>query len=84
MTYKLRWTSQASNCLAKLQQDIAVRIHEKIVSIAENPFRYLEHYSGKNLYKFRIGDYRALVDVNIKRNIIFVRVIEKRSKIYKR
>lgn len=84
MIYTLKWTIKASNYLAKVQQDIAVRIHEKIVSIAENPFRYLEHFSGKELYKLRIGDYRALIDVDKKRNILFVRVIDKRSRVYKK
>ena len=83
MTYSLKWTNQASNYLAKLQQDIALKIYNKIISIKENPFRYLEHYSEKELYKFRIGDYRALIDVDIKRKILFVRIIDKRSRIYK-
>lgn len=84
MTYKLKWTNQASNYLAKLQKDIALRIHEKIVAIVDNPFRFLEHFSEKDLYKFRIGDYRALIDVDVIRKILFIRVIDKRSRVYKK
>ena len=45
---------------------------------------YLEHYEKANVYKLRIGDYRALIDVDKSRKILFVQVIDKRSRIYKR
>lgn len=49
----------------------------------ENPFHYLEHYEGE-YYKLRIGDYRALLDIDFKLKIIWVRIIDKRGRIYKR
>lgn len=64
--------------------DISKRIVKKIKSIRENPFRYLEHFEGKNYYKIRIGIYRALIDIDFKRKIIFVQVLDKRGRIYKR
>jgi len=41
----------------------------------------LEHYEGQG-YKLRIGDYRALIDVDNQRKILFVRVFDKRGRIY--
>ena len=32
--------------------------------LKENPFRFLEHYEGDDVYKLRIGDYRALIDID--------------------
>lgn len=45
------------------------------------PFRFLEHFEG-NGYKFRIGDYRALIDVDFEKKILKVRVFDKRERIY--
>ena len=50
----------------------------------ENPFHFLEHYEGDDYYKFRAGEYRALVDIDFENKILKVQVLENRSKIYKR
>ncbi|MEK6924670.1 MAG: hypothetical protein AABW71_00345 [Nanoarchaeota archaeon] len=47
-----------------------------------DPFRFLEHFEGED-YKLRIGDYRMLIDIDFKRKILFVRVFDKRGRIYK-
>ena len=60
------------------------RIRRKLKETAINPFYYLEHFEGKDYYKLRIGDYRALIDVDFKSKIIYVRVLDKRGRIYKR
>ena len=49
----------------------------------ENPFHYLEHYEGKDYYKFRIGDYRTLIDVDFENKVLKVQVLDKRGRIYK-
>ncbi len=49
----------------------------------EEPFRFLEHFEGEDHYKFRVGDYRALVDVDFKNKILIVRALDHRKKIYK-
>jgi len=51
--------------------------------LKEEPFRFLEHYEG-DCHKLRIGDYRALIDIDTSRKIIFVRVLDHRSRIYER
>lgn len=48
----------------------------------KDPFQYVEHFEG-DYYKFRIGDYRALVDINPQNQIVWVRVLDKRGRIYK-
>lgn len=83
MSYSVKLDKQAEDFLDKLQMDIAERIVNKLNEIKENPFRYFEHYEGDH-YKLRIGDYRALIDVDFDRKILFVRVIDKRGRIYKK
>ena len=46
-------------------------------------YRYIEHYEGE-YYKIRIGDYRALIDIDFQRKILFVRILDKRGRVYKR
>lgn len=57
MSYRLEWYKSASKYVENLPKDISARILKKFDIMKENPFRFLEHYEGKNLYKLRIGDY---------------------------
>ena len=84
MVYKIEFSSKAKHFIKKLQKDISDRLILKFKTIKENPFRHIEHYSEKGLYKIRIGDFRALVDIDINKEMIFVRVIDKRSRVYKK
>ncbi|MFX0206856.1 MAG: type II toxin-antitoxin system RelE/ParE family toxin [Candidatus Hodarchaeota archaeon] len=84
MAFKVKWHQNARKSLRKLHPEISKRIVKKVKEAAEYPFRYLEHYEGDSCFKFRIGDYRLLVDVDHKNNILIVRVLDKRGRIYKR
>ena len=83
MTYSVKLSKNAEKFLDKLPKNIALRILNKLEEIKDNPFRYLEYYEWEG-YKLRIGDYRALIDVDFDRKILFVRIIDKRGRIYKR
>lgn len=83
MNYKIELGPKAEKVIIKLSQDISLRIINRLKRLEENPFRYLEHYEGDG-YKFRIGDYRALIDADIENKILVVRVLDKRGRIYKR
>ncbi len=83
MTYSIEWDKKALKYLEKLPREIAKRILIKLDKIAEYPSRYLTHFEG-DYYKLRIGDYRILADIDNKEKIVFVRVFDKRSRIYKR
>jgi len=81
--YKIEFSSKAKKIIKKLPKQISLRILNKFEEVTQDPFHYLEHYEG-NGYKFRIGDYRALIDVDFENKILKVRVLDKRGKIYKR
>ena len=83
MNYSVKVDKKAQDFLDKLPQDIALRIVNKLEQIEENPFHFLEHYEGE-YYKLRIGDYRVLMDIDFQRKIIWVRIIDKRGRVYKR
>jgi mRNA interferase RelE/StbE len=84
MSFQIKFHPRVKKFLRKLQEDISKRIIKKINEIDENPFNYLEHFEGKNYYKLRIGNYRALIDIDFERKILFVQLLDKRGRIYKR
>lgn len=82
--YSIKWHPNVIEYLEKLPKDISLRITKKVEQIKENPFHYLEHYEGDKVYKLRIGDYRALIDVDLANRILYIQVIDLRGRIYKR
>lgn len=81
MSYKIEFSKQATRFIRKLPDDIIERIKKKFREVSKDPFRYLEHYEGYDCYKLRIGDFRALIDID--KDKLFVRVFDKRGRIYK-
>ncbi len=82
MSYSIDWDDKVLDYLKKLPKDISERIINKVNSIKDNPFHFLEHYEGE-YYKLRIGDYRALIDINFEGKILTVQILDKRGRIYK-
>ena len=82
MSFLVNVSPNAQNILDKLPKEISLRIINKLELIKENPVRYLQHFEG-DYYNLRIGDYRVLMDIDFKRRVIFVRVIDKRGRVYK-
>ena len=84
MSYTAVFNPNIERFLNKLSKKDTLRIIKRFKQIKDNPFRFLEHFEGDGSYKLRIGDFRALIDVDFKKKILFVRVLDKRSRIYKR
>lgn len=83
MSYEIEIAPKAKKVFDKLPEKIALRLVQKLRQLKESPFRYLKHFEGGG-YKFRVGDYRALIDVDFARKVLVVRVLDKRGRIYKR
>ena len=83
MIYEIKLKPKVEKFLDKLPQDVALRIIKKLKQLKENPFRYLEHYEGEG-YKFRIGDYRVIFDVDNKANITILIIlrVKHRKEVY--
>ncbi len=84
MNLSLQWDPQARKILERLERQIADRIIEKIDLAIEDPFHYLEHFEGASLYKLRVGDYRALIEIDFRQKLMIIRCLDHRKKVYKR
>ena len=84
MDFQIKFSKSATKFIKRLPPNIIERIKSKFDEISKNPFRYLEHYEVQDYAKIRIGNFRALVDVDKSNKILWVRVFDKRGRIYKR
>ncbi len=80
--YSIQIEENAKKFLKKLNRKDSEVILNKIYSIRENPFRFLKRLQGEKLWRLRISDYRAIIDVIIFANKIIVLRINHRKKIY--
>ncbi len=80
--YNLTFDKKALEQLNKLEKDIKERIWNKLQACKENPFHFFEHLEEINGCKLRIGDYRAIVDVDNTNKIIKVLKVGHRKNIY--
>jgi mRNA interferase RelE/StbE len=84
MSYDVQWNEAAIKQLEKLEEEVAERIVKKVDSITDWPFHFLSHYEGEDVYKLRIGDYRALIDADRSEEVLRVQFIGHRRNVYKR
>ncbi len=81
--WRVLLSSNVQDFLRKQDKFIEDRLRKGLEKLkCENPFHFLEHYEGKDYYKFRIGDYRALIDIDFQNKILKVQVLDKRGRIY--
>ena len=80
--YNLIFDKKALHDLNKLEKEIKERIWEKLQQCKENPFRFLEHLAEISGFKLRIGDYRAIVDIDKANQTIKILKVGHRKNIY--
>jgi mRNA-degrading endonuclease RelE of RelBE toxin-antitoxin system len=80
--YSIQIEKNAEIFLKKLEKKDAELILNKLYSIRDNPFRFLKRLQGEKLWRLRIADYRAILEVIISANKIIVVRIGKRENIY--
>lgn len=83
ISYRIEFSTQAKKFLRRLDKIQSLRILNKFEELRSDPFRYIEHYEGDG-YKLRIGDIRCLIDIQFDSQILLIRIIDKRGRIYKR
>lgn len=77
------WISEkAKKQLRKLPENIREIILNKIYSVRHEPFRHLKKLQGSKLWRLRIMDYRAVIDVLVSEKKIFVLTVDKRERVY--
>lgn len=84
MTFTVLLHPRVERFIDKLEKIIAERISNKLRLLEENPFHILRHHQGADVFKLRIGDYRALVDVDTKNQVVYIRHLDHRKRVYKK
>ena len=84
MSYLVKWNPKPLKFLEKLPKEMSARIINKLEVIKNDPFHYLEHYEGAEVYKLRIGDYRLLIDLDFTSKLLKIRILDHRSRVYER
>ena len=82
--YELQFDKRALDFLNKLEHHDKERIWDKLQECKIEPFRYLKHLTQIQGYKLRVGDYRIIIDVQEKIQVLFVEKIGHRKNIYER
>ena len=84
MKYKLVYAYRAAKDIKRLDKPTKSRIGKALTRYKEDPFKYAERLSDSTLgtYRFRVGDYRIIFDID-DTNIVILRVGH-RKEIYKR
>ncbi len=80
--YAISISRRALRDLKKLDSNTKREILRKIYSIRHKPFSHIKRLQGKKLWRLRMGDYRAVIDVIVKGNKIIVLRIGHRKHVY--
>lgn len=81
----IKWDPKAEEFLEKLDRQISVRIYNTVDKrISKDVKRHLEPVKGHDFMKIRVGDYRLFVDYYPEEDILEIRMVDHRSKAYKR
>ena len=85
-SYRVRWKKSAQKELKKLNKEIILRVLELVENLAHDPYpdgcRKLR--GSQHIYRFRIGDYRVVYDVQSDILTIEIIRIGHRKEIYRR
>jgi len=80
--FSIELSETSTKFLKKLPKQDSELILNKIYSIRENPFRFLKRLQGDKLWRLRIADFRAVVEIIVSANKIYVVRIGKRENVY--
>ncbi len=84
MAFDLVFSQEAIYQLKRLDNKTAARIIAKLESSAKEPLKFFVRLSGREEFKLRIGDYRAIANIMQKEKKLFVRTLGHRKNIYKK
>ena len=88
MAYSVELSVRAQKFLQKLDEHISKRIEERLKKLGENPVpsdsKFICREDEDKIFRYRIGDYRALYKVKEKQKLVLVAKLDKRPRIYQR
>ncbi len=77
-------TDRAVERLESLDSETEERIKKKLKSITDFPEHYQKPLKGREDYRLRIGDYRALIDWEREEDTLYVKSVGHRRNFYDR
>jgi len=84
--FSVDFSDKAKRFLKKLDKHIASRIIDKLENLKENPVPSDTVFIGREnrdkVFRYRIGDYRALYKLKDSEKIVLVTKIDKRPRVY--
>ncbi|MCX6749019.1 MAG: type II toxin-antitoxin system RelE/ParE family toxin [Candidatus Pacearchaeota archaeon] len=80
--YSVEFSQTAEKQLYDLEKTIQERIIEVLERIKIRPFHFIKRKQNSPYFILRISDYRAILDMQQAKNMIFVIEVGHRSKIY--
>lgn len=84
--YFVELSVKTQDFLKKLDSGIVDRIEKRLKILESNPIpsdsKFIGRENGDKVFRFRIGDYRALYKVLEKEKIVLISKIDKRNKVY--
>jgi len=84
--FSLDFSDKVKRFLKKLDKHIASRIIDRLENLKENPVPsdaiFIGREGGDKVFRYRIGDYRALYKLKDSEKIVLVTKIDKRPRVY--
>lgn len=82
MTYEIIIAKRVEKFIDKLEAKECERILFALDKLKIRPEAYVTRLVGEKLYKFRVGNYRILLDIEKNKILIFIVQIGHRKKVY--
>lgn len=86
--YLIEFSTKAKKFLTKLDKHIALRVAERLEKLTDNPVPsdvvFIGREGGDKVFRYRIGDYRALYKLKDSDKLILITKIDKRPRVYKK
>ena len=85
--YSVELSQLAQRFLEKLDKHIKERLEERLRKLEDNPVpkeaKFISRVAGEKIFRYRIGNYRALYKVKDKEKIVLIAKIDKRPRVYR-
>jgi mRNA interferase RelE/StbE len=83
MEFQLIFAPSVEKDFSKLPKEISRRIFKKCQETKTNPMSYWKKITDRNDYKLKVGDYRAIADINFESKTIEITKAGHRKHVYK-
>lgn len=84
--YAVELSQRSQKFLEKLDEQIRKRIEDRLKKLGETPIppdaKFITRDEEEKVFRYRIGEYRALYKVKEKDKLVLIAKIDKRPKIY--